>query len=441
MEGGSDGKIASPPSGEASRTESSISYWYATRATPLNTWIQRVRGVASEYVTDFAPQQPINEAANKMRILGFIKVPEQDLEADFKKNDADTRKYREDLRRFRAREGIEQEPENPSRIMALVIMLVLFGAETLFSAILFNVNAEGFLQALEFALLLSLVNTTGALAVGHWGVSYFRFSKPPKKYWHLGVLIVGVISLIIFNLFLGHLRDAVAIASDETSFDALFFQGVAAMQRNPLGFQSGQAAFITLLGGVIVCMAMWRGYSGFNDPHPEYSKYNRKVLHAEARQNWLYKRAMREVRWRKVVVTNKLVHDQNLHGRAEDCVRRCRTIALSEGATIEKLKKQTQRRAESRIAAYRGANIRQRMRKGQERAIWSTDLPLQEFDSDEILNFEESSSSIMGVIEGNIKTLNALVEYTQVEAEHALGRIREAHTQAVLDEDESEIVK
>lgn len=103
-------------------------------------------------------------------------------------------------------------------------------------------------------------------------VSAYRASV----FWLGALVVVGLVAL--FNLAVGHFRDAMAAIVDDPSAE-LSSMGADAIQRfvtDPIGLASFESVLLVLLGASLFGVASWKWLQR-DDPYPDYGRRDREV--------------------------------------------------------------------------------------------------------------------------------------------------------------------
>lgn len=153
---------------------------------------------------------------------------------------------------------------------------LLFAAavfEALFSAALFaEDDRRGLLGGAITAIGLSGANVTLGFLAGFLGLRYLQHTKLPiKAAGALGFAAMGFLALML-NLFAADWRDRLAALSGgqiDMGSDASFHLW------SLLQLNSPQAIILLMLGAGVWVFAALKGYSGFDDPYPDYGKMDR----------------------------------------------------------------------------------------------------------------------------------------------------------------------
>ena len=168
-------------------------------------------------------------------------------------------------------------PDSPLMQAGLLFAAALF--EALFSAALFAEDDErGLLGGAITAIGLAGANVTLGFLAGFLGLRYLQHARLPIK--TMGAAGFGAMALLalMLNLFAADWRDQMAALSGrqlDLGADASF------RLWSLLQLDSPQAIILLMLGAGVWVFAAMKGYSGFDDPYPDYGKMDRAVRDAE----------------------------------------------------------------------------------------------------------------------------------------------------------------
>jgi hypothetical protein len=158
----------------------------------------------------------------------------------------------------------------------LLLLAAVF--ESLFSAALFaEDDARGLLGGAITAIGLSGANVTLGFLAGFLGLRYIQHARWPTK--ALGALAFGGVTFLalMLNLFAADWRDRIAAASggQVTAPDDANFHLWSLLQ-----LSTPQAIILLMLGAGVWVFAALKGYSGFDDPYPDFGKMDRAAVGA-----------------------------------------------------------------------------------------------------------------------------------------------------------------
>ncbi len=186
---------------------------------------------------------------------------------------------REELRAFKHNHDLRRSAVYPaSGLMQAGLLLCAALFEALFSAALFaEDDARGLLGGAITAIGLSGANVTLGFLAGFLGLRYLQHRRLPiKAAGALGFAALTVLALML-NLFAADWRDSMAELAGrqlDLGADASFHLWEL------LQLQSPQAIILLMLGAGVWAFAAMKGYSGFDDPYPDYGKMDRAARDA-----------------------------------------------------------------------------------------------------------------------------------------------------------------
>lgn len=181
---------------------------------------------------------------------------------------------RTDLDAFKRANDLRRSAVYPNSSL-LQAGLLLFAAvfEALFSAALFAEDDErGLLGGVITAIGLSGANVTLGYLGGFLGLRYLQHIRTPIKV--MGALAFAALTALalMLNLFAADWRDQMAALAGrqvDLGSDASFrFWSL-------LQLDSPQAIILLMLGAGVWVFAALKGYSGFDDPYPDFGKMDR----------------------------------------------------------------------------------------------------------------------------------------------------------------------
>jgi hypothetical protein len=187
---------------------------------------------------------------------------------------------REDLDAFKRAHDLRRAahyPRSPLMQVGLLFCAALF--EAMFSAALFaEDDSRGLLGGAITAVGLSAANVTLGFLAGFLGLRYLQHARWwIKTAGALGFAALTALALML-NLFAANWRDRMAAvaAPPELSSDASF------QLWSLLQLQTPQAIILLMLGAGVWVFAALKGYSGVEDPYPDFGKMDRAAAEAAA---------------------------------------------------------------------------------------------------------------------------------------------------------------
>ncbi len=184
------------------------------------------------------------------------------------------RQGRAELNAFKQAHQLRRAAVYPrSGLLQAGLLLCAATFEALFSAALFaEDDARGLLGGAITAIGLSGANVTLGFLAGFLGLRYLQHVRFPLK--TLGALAFAALTLLalMLNLFAADWRDRLAAMAGQQvdlGADAGFHLW------SLLQLESPQAIILLMLGAGVWVFAALKGYSGFDDPYPDYGKMAR----------------------------------------------------------------------------------------------------------------------------------------------------------------------
>ncbi len=186
---------------------------------------------------------------------------------------------RAELDAFKQANGLRRGAVYPrSTLLQAGLLLCAAVFESLFSAALFaEDDARGLLGGAITAIGLSGANVTLGYLSGFLGLRYLQHTRFLTK--SLGALAFAALTALslMLNLFAADWRDQLAAAAGrqlDLGADASFhFWSL-------LQLDSPQAIILLMLGTGVWVFAALKGYSGFDDPYPDFGKMDRAAKDA-----------------------------------------------------------------------------------------------------------------------------------------------------------------
>ena len=186
---------------------------------------------------------------------------------------------RVELSAFKDANQLRRAAHYPRSVMLQTGLLLLAAVfESLFSAALFaEDDARGLLGGAITAIGLSGANVTLGFLAGFLGLRYLQHVRfPPKALGALAFAFITFLGLML-NLFAADWRDRLAALSGQqiSGGDDASFHLWSLLQ-----LSSPQAIILLMLGAGVWVFAALKGYSGFDDPYPDFGKMDRAAVTA-----------------------------------------------------------------------------------------------------------------------------------------------------------------
>jgi len=181
---------------------------------------------------------------------------------------------REELEAFKRANGLRRAAVYPkSTLLQSGLLFCAAVFEALFSAALFAEDDErGLLGGAITAIGLSGANVTLGFLAGFLGLRYIQHHRLPMKLMGGAAFATFGALALMLNLFAADWRDQMAALSGrqlDMGSDASFHLW------SLLALDSPQAIILLMLGAGVWVFAALKGYSGFDDPYPDYGKMDR----------------------------------------------------------------------------------------------------------------------------------------------------------------------
>lgn len=187
---------------------------------------------------------------------------------------------RVDLESFKRAHNLRRAAVYPkSTVLQAGLLLCAAVFEALFSAALFaEDDARGLLGGAITAVGLSGANVTLGFLAGFLGLRYVQHVQLAPRVMGAAAFTAMALLALMLNLFAADWRDQLAALAGrqvDMGSDAGFHLW------SLLQLDSPQAIILLMLGAGVWVFAALKGYSGFDDPYPDYGKMARAAQHAE----------------------------------------------------------------------------------------------------------------------------------------------------------------
>ncbi len=195
-----------------------------------------------------------------------------------------------DLESFRRAHALRRAAHYPnSRLLQAGMLLAAAVFESLFSATLFAESDDrGLLGGAVTAIGLSGANVTLGFLAGFLGLRYLQHVQPLQK--TLGALAFALLGglAMFLNLFAALWRQQLASGAAAPMLDAgNSLARIASFFGDAFSLTEPQAIILLMLGGGVWVFSTLKGYSGFDDPYPDYGKLARAARDAEEEETAL----------------------------------------------------------------------------------------------------------------------------------------------------------
>lgn len=180
-----------------------------------------------------------------------------------------------ELEAFRAGHALHRQPSYPDSTLLQAALLVLAAAcEAAFSATLFaSASDSGLLGGAATALGLSGANVSLGFLAGFLGLRYVQHRAWIMRTAGAVVAACAASAAIALNAFAALWRER--LHGPITPLDSLD-------SANLLGLTQPEAVILLMLGLAVWVFSALKGYSGFDDPYPDFGKRDRAARQSEA---------------------------------------------------------------------------------------------------------------------------------------------------------------
>lgn len=362
FEGGADGRLGLPVS-QASRTEGDIEGWYRDRRNKILNWLDSRCSTTDAVVERYAPLSNPDEQWNRDCIDLALDAVYNEEQPKFRKNNASVRNARGEIESFKTAYGVTRDPRVPNIPEAATWLVGIWIVEVAFGTQLFAQGTDRWDTAAAYAMMFSGGNIVFGLILGHFGVAYARHPKGWRRYVGAPVLLIGVPLTLLFNIVLGHIRDAFADPANAAQAGQLLDPVAESLRQGLIHYTSVEAVLLVVLGVVVLGLSIWRGYSGIMDPIPEYDWRHRMLTAAEEEQERNLESAQKSINKVADDLASELQRGKVWHESAIAFFKRLKAFVLRHCGWVPSRARQLADQANRRRSAYRGANLRNRARK------------------------------------------------------------------------------
>lgn len=277
---------------EISPAERAVVETVAAGRTPLETARQALKADTERTLRGLLPPAP-DLAGPTLAARLALRQAAGRLAHEWSEAASAAAQGRTDLAAFKQAHGLRRAAVYPrSGLLQAGLLLCAAVFEALFSAAVFAEDDErGLLGGALTAVGLSGANVTLGFLAGYLGLRYLQHTRwPVKTLGAFGFAAAALLALML-NLFAADWRDRMATLSGrqlDLGADASFHLW------SLLQLDSPQAIILLMLGGGVWVFAAMKGYSGFDDPYPDYGKMDRaaraasdalSALHHDARED------------------------------------------------------------------------------------------------------------------------------------------------------------
>lgn len=196
-----------------------------------------------------------------------------------------------DLERFKERNRLQRDAVYPeSGVLAVALLVAAAAFEALFSAAIFERTSDaGYLGGAVVAIGLGGANVALGFLAGFLGMRYLQHREPSAKVAGGLVLALTVAGGAALNLYAAFWRDQAQAADrliDAAREQArLYRAGVPPPGEEAasfIGLAAPEATILLMLGAGVFVFAALKGFSGLDDPYPDFGKLDRAARDAKS---------------------------------------------------------------------------------------------------------------------------------------------------------------
>jgi hypothetical protein len=183
------------------------------------------------------------------------------------------------LRLFKVLNDLSYEPDYDASVVNLIGTAVLVIAfESAANAYFFGqASNTGLVGGFFTAAMVSIANVVLGFLAGVWPFRQMNHVKKWRLIWATPLFALFLAVAVIFNLIVGHYREA--LVKDP---DAIMLDIVPSAMNNLLGVRSFESIVLILIGLFIFGFAFYKGYKVW-DTYPGYMSKHRALRDAETR--------------------------------------------------------------------------------------------------------------------------------------------------------------
>jgi hypothetical protein len=161
--------------------------------------------------------------------------------------------------------------DKPNALYTWLILAIVFLVETFANAGLIGAAHEsGYIGAYTLAVSLSFINVISGFAAGYFGLRSTYHNESSHKLWGCAVVGSYLAGIILFNLYIAHVRDAMQSGGLQEALNQVWSK----VTSFSFDFQDYQAPLMLLIGIAFSLVAFYKGFKN-DDPYPDYGRQSR----------------------------------------------------------------------------------------------------------------------------------------------------------------------
>ena len=269
--------------------------------TEITGFFQRKAQVAASYFRNkildlqkVAKQKSLTKYDNELKaVIPTFKAEIEAIVTTSKAHLSDARRRENELHdeymRFRRQNKISGLANYPdSKILLVAVVTAILLVEAILNGYFFaKANEFGLVGGIGQALITAGINIAIGWLFGRFLFTQINHCNRFRSYLAIIVVPLTFVAVVIFyNLFIGHFRDALAIAHDTTAmqYTDVGKDVLQSVLNQPLTLHSFDSWLLVLLGIIFALVAAVDGYV-FNDPYPGYGRVAKR--YEDARHDYM----------------------------------------------------------------------------------------------------------------------------------------------------------
>jgi hypothetical protein len=278
--GAEDGAKDFPPTNSspyASTTERDIqSICQETMATEYAAFVRAITKTRNQ-ISAIRNSLPTDAKSRSTALATAFRSAFVENSAAVKQAADDVERRLKDLRLFKVLNDLNFEPDYQSSMANLTgtaVLIVSF--ESAANAYFFGQASEsGLVGGFFTAGMVSVANVTLGFLAGVWPFRQMNHVKKWRLIWAIPLLTLFLAAAVIFNLIVGHYREALVHNPDVIMLDI-----VPIAMGNLFGIRSFESIVLILIGICIFGFSFYKGYKVW-DTYPGYMSKHRAVRDAQ----------------------------------------------------------------------------------------------------------------------------------------------------------------
>jgi hypothetical protein len=280
--GAEDGANDFPPTNAApyaSRTEQDIQSLCQEEVTAQHGAFARAITQARNQVSSIRNSLPTDIKTKATALANAFRGALVEHSHDIRQAADEVESRAKGLRLFKVLNDLSFEPDyDPSAVNLIGTAVLVIAFESAANAYFFGqASNTGLVGGFFTAGMVSLANVVLGFLAGVWPFRQMNHVKKWRLIWAIPLLALFLATAVIFNLIVGHYREA--LVRDP---DAIMLDIVPSAMNNLLGVRSFESIVLILIGLFIFGFAFYKGYKVW-DTYPGYMSKHRALRDAQKR--------------------------------------------------------------------------------------------------------------------------------------------------------------